>query len=452
MDVTPGLQTILARAWAGLLDHAANLVSLKPLVLLLTVLVRCLELPRNFDEIVSGAGGGYDDLASVAVRQISYAQTSGDVELKVNQLSLIIQFVQLSSKHPGFAQALLNKGFIAALVSALNTLAGTTTSITRRIIKRGLSLLTVYLVLPPMYPWISEAVRAGLLRFIISCAVKYSSGSQEDEIYRDLGWILFTLVPQSRISDVAVSTFVEECVEVLDSWESMGRPWAAACNNTMVPHLPDISTIANYSPSAAQSRPDENSNAARDARALSTALPNASVLIGVRATEKPAELYIMTNRRYSRHQCAFIRAMLDADYKRSKFQISCDIVLFMYAHPHPSAPDIANFYVQFDYTYNSGRVVATVLPRSDLQRELSASVFATYRGMRLHTILFAPPSMPEKRQFVYPLRVSSSTFDEGLRAIASEIPAGADVFWYKGLVEHKVRTLMETEGKVVEIH
>jgi hypothetical protein len=77
--------------------------------------------------------------------------------------------------------------------------------------------VTVYLVLHPMCPWTGERVRASVLRFIISCAVKYPSGPQENDTSGDLNCIVSSLVAQSLVSDVAVPAMqarlgMEECL------------------------------------------------------------------------------------------------------------------------------------------------------------------------------------------------------------------------------------------------
>ncbi|KAJ6573267.1 hypothetical protein B0H10DRAFT_2433615 [Mycena sp. CBHHK59/15] len=140
---------------------------------------------------------------------------------------------------------------------------------------------------------------------------------------------------------------------------------------------------------------------------------------------------------FPRRERAFIRALLDADYKRLKPQISRDVILFM--HAYPNTPD--TYFVHFDYTH-FGSVVATVRPRSDL-----VYLPAWYRRTRLH-VVFAARGKGPMPDYLVPLLSSSTAFDAGLHRIANEIPAGADI----SLVENKVWELIQATTEVVEIH
>jgi hypothetical protein len=59
---------------------------------------------------------------------------------------------------------------------------------------------------------------------------------------------------------------------------------------------------------------------------------------------------LILDKYFPRCERAFIRALLDADYKRLKSQISRHIILFMLAYPN--TPDA--YFVHFDYTHSSG--------------------------------------------------------------------------------------------------
>jgi hypothetical protein len=74
-----------------------------------------------------------------------------------------------------------------------------------------------------------------------------------------------------------------------------------------------------------------------------------------------------------------MHALIDADYKRLKRQISRDIISFMQAH-HDS-PDA--YLVDFDYTVRNG-VKATVQAQPAVPE-----LFASYRNRRLHVVFVA---------------------------------------------------------------
>ncbi|KAJ6540965.1 hypothetical protein B0H10DRAFT_2448380 [Mycena sp. CBHHK59/15] len=285
--------------------------------LLLRTLAEDIKKNENVQEIVDGVGS-YDELASLVVKQISLCVAYPEEQMRVLLVADILQFLTSTCEYDEFTDALLLVDMMSALVAALDALFGTAVDNTWPAIRRGLGTLITYLATAPMYPWIAGAVKAGLLRFIVSCAIKI--------------------------------------------------------------------TLDKYFP---------------------------------------------------RRERAFIRALLDADYKRLKPQISRDVILFM--HAYPNTPDA--YFVHFDYTH-FGRVAATVRPRSDL-----VDLPAWYRRTRLH-VVFAARGKGPMPDYLVPLLSSSTAFDAGLHRIASEIPAGADIW----LVENKVWELIQATMEMVEIH
>ncbi|KAJ7832447.1 hypothetical protein B0H13DRAFT_2679137 [Mycena leptocephala] len=379
--------------------------------------------PENFEEIVN-ASGGYDDLASVVVKHISLALTSPEPTLVI-LLSYIFEFM----------------GVITALIPALIALTGTATAVTNQCILRGMKVLVLSLTMDPMYRWVAEAVKAGLLQCTILCAVQFASMPQgESDIFVDLNLVVLRLLGKTLVSHAVVTAWrgasadahkasqipefaplpqyrhwkkiaklAGERVGMLQSWEASGCPWAA-CRKVQKRRI---------------------SSAVQIAKMLITAPPNVNTFIGAQLAEM----------RFPWRERAFMRVLVDADYKTLKPQISRDIVLFM--HSHPDAPNV--FFVQFDYTSVRG-VTATVLPQSNLDSA------PDYGSSRLHAMLLGM-GMVTQHPYVLPLQTNSTAFDAGLLRIAGEMPAGADASGYIQLVEEKVHALMQaTEGKVIEVH
>ncbi|KAJ7900449.1 hypothetical protein B0H13DRAFT_1883532 [Mycena leptocephala] len=292
----------------------------------------------------------------------------------------------------------------------------------------------------PMHPWIREGVEAGLLRFIVSCAVKYARGPQMEgtNIYGELNWIMKTILAQSLVWEVqsspemeeftqvplfsvwtTLATLVEQCAGVLNSWKSAMWKYQGKAR------LKALCILHKH--------------------LLLTAPPTANGRIGSQVTGKFANLLNNTtligsnsfDKQFHRNERAFMHALIDADYKRLKLQISRDIISFMQGHPH--SPD--TYLVHFDYTHHTG-VKVTVQARPAVPEP-----FSLYRNRRLHVVFvaFGVGPMP---QYILPLRESSTTFNAALHRIAEEIPAEADELW----VENKVRELMQSTEEVVEIH
>jgi hypothetical protein len=74
-----------------------------------------------------------------------------------------------------------------------------------------------------MHPWIWEAVETGLLRFIVSCAVKYARGPQMEgkNIYEEIGWIMNTILAQSLVPSRSVVTAVHSAHKEVQSSPEM---------------------------------------------------------------------------------------------------------------------------------------------------------------------------------------------------------------------------------------
>jgi hypothetical protein len=130
-----------------------------------------------------------------------------------------------------------------------------------------------------------------------------------------------------------------------------------------------------------------------------------------------------------------MHALIDADYKRLKLHISCDIIAFM--QEHPDSPDA--YLVHFDYMDHTKVTVQA--------RTATLELFPWYRNRRLHVVSVAFGLEPIPH-YIVPLRESSTAFNDGLHRIVEDKPADADESW----VEDKVRELMQSTEEVVGIH
>ncbi|KAJ6609127.1 hypothetical protein B0H10DRAFT_2226207 [Mycena sp. CBHHK59/15] len=170
---TPGARIILAGAWAALVRDN-NLLGKDPafreVVLLLLLLKQDVSDPENFGEIVAGVGGSLDDLAALAIKQISHAAISPKTEMTVGFLGSIMAFLnETSNGH--FNSALISKGIVAALVATAHAFADVTGRTIVPALQLCFMMLIDYLGMPPGYPWVIEALNAGLLRAIVAVGV-----------------------------------------------------------------------------------------------------------------------------------------------------------------------------------------------------------------------------------------------------------------------------------------
>ncbi|KAJ6541389.1 hypothetical protein B0H19DRAFT_315327 [Mycena capillaripes] len=124
----PGLRSILSIAWTTLLldDDAAedpNLLTRSSC--LLPALVRDIEILENFEEVVDGAGGSFDRLASAIIKQMSLIVTSTQTDtiaigILANAVGLLT--IPESEWQEEWISVLLRRGIITPIVSALRAL------------------------------------------------------------------------------------------------------------------------------------------------------------------------------------------------------------------------------------------------------------------------------------------------------------------------------------------
>ncbi|KAJ7249205.1 hypothetical protein B0H12DRAFT_701184 [Mycena haematopus] len=377
-------------------------------------------------------------------------------------LFFVLDFLNKTTAYDSFPVILLSRGILVPLLTALDTLTtgSTCTRFTADAILCGVQALTHYLTTGAVCPWVGHALDAGLLRFIISCALKSMTlpPTDREDMIGQLEWLVRSCLPLTLISYPVVTAMkrsfadaqrascvpkfaksplaphwnmltklVEERVVLLDAWEAAGSPSPRACANKMCGRIRarDEFKCCARCRTAYCSPECQQADWRADHRK--------SCKLGRNPLSYPFDWL------FSRRERAFIRLLLNTDYKRLKLQISRDIVLFMHAQAHADAPDA--FQVLFDYKRPEG-VKATVLSRSD-------DSAGRYRGTRLHAVLLG---LGTPKPHLFPLHTSSPAFENGLRCVANEIPVGADAPSYTTFVEAKVRALMQATEDVVEIH
>ncbi|KAF7341407.1 MYND-type domain-containing protein [Mycena venus] len=454
---TPGVRIVLTHGWMALLD-TDTIATPEAAIDLVKTLSHDVADRTNFEEIISAVGGSYDNLTSLMLKHISLALSFPEPDMRVRLLTYILHFLQAAGVNEGFPPTLVSRKIITTLLSTLDALTNTTEILTGAGIIRGLAVLAGCLQIEPVYLRVTEAVRAGLLRVIISCAVKDIQMPGGD-VPHELEWLVIRFLPRTLVfhgvvaamrdslSDtrtaaeipefkttplfphwIALDRSVDDRVGVLNSWESAGRPWSAVCENTV---CGAIKSMKGFNRCAGCESVLYCSSECQRADWRTSHREVCKLLL-------PHRPYSFDGR-FPRRARAFVRALLDADHRRLKFQTSYDIVLFM--HSHPDAPDA--FFVQFDYT--NGRASTSVFPRTELYLPVH------HRVNQVHTMLVMLGR--QEQRYLLPLRASSTAFTEGLSRIAGEIPAGANIILYRELVEHKLRALIqETEGRVIEIH
>jgi hypothetical protein len=232
-------------------------------------------LLKIFEEVLDGAGGTFDRLASAIVKQISLAlRANAEKNMIFPTLTTAMSFLAVG-KNKEWISILLSRGIIAHVLSALRTLDGFPTptipevalrqrpqiaSLDPRVIstKTGFEILINYITAAPGYLWVAEAIEGGLLNYLISSAAQ---GRHHD---MHLKLILGKILPLSLTSHAVITqmkkalpsvqkvsgsrrfmesplfpvwedlvALVTTRVVVLDSWEAAGAPSSIACDNML---------------------------------------------------------------------------------------------------------------------------------------------------------------------------------------------------------------------------
>ncbi|KAF8195237.1 hypothetical protein K438DRAFT_801847 [Mycena galopus ATCC 62051] len=264
MFATKGVRRILAAAWTTTVHHAyaADEPATLGIIALPLLALSDMKDLQNLDEVVDGCGGSYNALVFTLTKNISQAVANSKSKVAVTSITPVLLFLQLTFQiSSDFVAFLLSHGIISSLVSALDIdgLPSPTEGVPHRSIALFcLDTLIQFLNVSPGYPWTVHALRAGLLRRIVTSSGKMVTGSDAGK-YPEL---LLTVLPRtlvfypviaemkksfSRLETLSRSeefsrsllyepwnilkTLVDVRGKVLDTWEASGRPSSLACYN-----------------------------------------------------------------------------------------------------------------------------------------------------------------------------------------------------------------------------
>ncbi|KAJ7657740.1 hypothetical protein DFH06DRAFT_1297745 [Mycena polygramma] len=458
ISTQPGLRFVFTRAWtAVLLDHDGALEQSHvlrhsfALVEILTDGDRLedgLNIPKNFEEVVNGAGS-LDRLADAVLKQLSIGITSRTWDYPEKQPLALANVTFFMDVDPGrgrdWLSLLLSRGVVSLIVSALRlaeTLAGTMaltlSGKTSAFIKSCLVLLCRCVRVPPLYPWVAEAIEAGLMRVLVHGA------SQASGISAQVEFIIRQVLPGSLVSravlvqmkkalldvreisgrrrfkESSCFKFWEQLVAlansriaILNAWEAAGRPSYLVCGNI------SCGRTGLKGPFKRCSRCWSANYCSSDCQSVDWRDGHRAVCEDLRA-EQCVNPEIVPERELS-----FMRALVHFDYEQHWFDIAMDEIKLMRNHPSEE------FYIIFDYMQLSG--VMPVMQNRTTLPEHGVSVNATVEAewlrfaksdgrMRMHAMRVAEGF--DTRLRIFPSRGGSALFHQGLIKIAELDPLG----------------------------
>ncbi|KAJ7761828.1 hypothetical protein B0H16DRAFT_1688436 [Mycena metata] len=444
MFATEGVRRILAKGWATMVDHsfrpgepASSTVIGIPLLALSDT-----KTDVHFQEVVDACGGTYKSLAFTLTKNISQVVMHSKARYASTSITPVLYFLrEIFRVSPDFANYLLSRDIISSLMDFHPPPKAS------RTVELCLSTLIQYMDMPPGYPWVVKALRAGLLRHIITSAMSITTISEAGNCPE----LLLTVLPRSLVSYIVIAemkkafleletmarsekfsrsalfghwnalrALVDHRAKLVDAWEATGRALSLACYNLKC-HQVDrrecfrrcsICRTAVYCSRGCQ-RVDWM-DGHRD---------ECNVLLGAYLTFTKIGLLS--------HERNFIRALVHSDYRRLRVQISVTTVQFIAQYPNTL------FFVGFDYTGING-VQYFVLPMSQLGPEENiphcGRIARAPGRLTLHAVRIGHGTNWSNSGF--PLYATTSQFHDGLLPLGSERHNGThdgvgNVEWYE---------------------
>ncbi|KAJ7438366.1 hypothetical protein B0H11DRAFT_2254649 [Mycena galericulata] len=463
MSATSGFRVMVSKAWTFLPAIAEPRRELLLSDLSGFIADSSPGNPANRAELLEGAGGTLDDLASLVVEYL-YAVAKQDSPLipgsTASHISRLLSFLKAFDLYPDSVEdqewktvplgplvheSLLRNKFMEALVAAMVTLAGTPGPETRDALDECFMLLGRILLSAGGHLWLGTALQSGLLRVIVICATaKYGV-----RIHRHFRFLLCRIIPTAflyyhnvvqleialaDIDDlVSADTFreskifgdwetfvavAEERIEVLSDLEGGEYMACKACDNLKCNKIAAKTDFWRCSGcqvfyyccqdcQVADWKQGGHRTACRQYRSLSLNEP---------------ETNLFTRER------EFLRALIQRDYQSSITSICADQIAFMAAHP-ASEDDV--FITLFDYFANPVKIeihsatdsplAAILLSIGEEWTDMVARAKRSDGRLHLHVVR-AFQSREIIRYWVVPLRTETANIRDGLRDLVPRGP------------------------------
>ncbi|KAJ7113110.1 hypothetical protein C8R44DRAFT_984922 [Mycena epipterygia] len=478
IDLTPGVCILVARAWAFLLR--APIPNDDALAALCDLIGRPRQsrpldddiLQLHIDELIEGAGGSPTDLAELVVTHIRLAFSEPQRSFSSRNafiLEGVMLFIQNSQYRPHLpAEAFLSCGILRAIIQTVCDLNAAGIDGMDRILDNCFSTIHWLLETAPSFlPSVTEAVKVGLLRAIVSCgsgpAAKvalphlkrmFSHLASSSIHYRPL-CLMRDAIPDtealvrtrrfaaSYISD-SWSVFLkvlDRRFKLLEFFQSDRYYSVRACDNLACGEIvkrPDFKRCggcrSRYYCSETCQRADWRRGGHRNTcRALLTA-----------------------SRRFldplSMRELNFLRAVLHQDYLSSKFDILLQQIEFM-----THRPGVA-FYTSLDYTSGTGNPTTEIHPHSahdessdPAERDLIVRAAKSGGLMELHRMCL--PMGSRALMIWIPMRATSPRLHDGVREIAKELCGRGNLSDIRPQILRWIQELdMEAEDELLEVH
>ncbi|KAJ7626189.1 hypothetical protein FB45DRAFT_1005328, partial [Roridomyces roridus] len=392
----------------------------------------------SLSELLDACGGSPKTLLLALKQHISLAAAhprSSHAQYMINSAAVLVSYLGTVSRET--VRYLQSNGLIATFVSAMNI--GDAVGLGSPARPSALPSVIQLMYPPPGYSWVIRALEAGLLEHIITWGERMGPTPVSEGVFvelfdkflfRHLVYYpvivtmkkLFARLESAARSEKftrsglyprwhALKALVDARAVILEAWDAGGRPSFLPCHNLRCDQVGErhgfrrCSVCHNvvYCSRACQR------NDWRDGHRSECQLFQA-----IQETSAAA--------RFNYRERSFIRALLQADYQRLRISISMATVDFMAKKLNTP------FCISFDYT-SGAPVAADILPISSLKdsEPVAPHVGRIDRaGGRLVLHLLRIGRGGPNMIVVWPLRATTSEFQDGLKHIATQVAAGLD--------------------------
>ncbi|KAK7002403.1 hypothetical protein R3P38DRAFT_1733277 [Favolaschia claudopus] len=528
MDKTPHLYAIVGRAWniflnGDVVTDTAHEPELEEDRLMglddVSYFLRLWSWSESwgspsFEELVAGVGGTRSHLASLVVAHIHFALPTAStpaVEANVLHLVAMMYLVGGTGEESGtasrsrdsiFRDALLHKGAIAALTTAIQAIDGSTVPIAATVMQCMLRALVSLMNNFPRHKWVVQALDAGLLNVMLCCG----SAKRLKEMSALLDDLLYDILPSTTVYHSVLSAFQRGLAKIqhidvkarfgdeiyLELWEGLFR--------LVRPRLALLDEYDSGQLAASIHRACDNLECCnvvpkRELKCCNSCL---SAVYCSRACQKtdwkaghrqgcPILYAKRRGRPYSftaTKDRSFFRALVHDEYTRRREEVALELILFMHDDPKLE-PYVCFVYINGTCELDIGAMEDLLLSDGDkcdndndqeeyqtseavdlesdsghsddseLRYEREPYVDFSYdvsrtkgsRGklwLHLMDVLDRPGDEEQAQTWAFPIRYASGNESvmRGLREIAEELPKGANV---------RIRDLKPYLGRVREL-
>ncbi|KAJ7612894.1 hypothetical protein DFH06DRAFT_1484782 [Mycena polygramma] len=460
---TRGVRKIFARVWANTLysdEIASDTVALHELHRILRFLYTDIQNPAHLEDLLDGAGGTEGFVYSLKMH-ITYTCAAPPSEEAIGSLGAALKCATLiQGNYERLNPFLLSEDMVATIVMALRTLSKSLHTGATFFAHLCLFLLDQGLLNTPQ---LVRALEAGLLPLLIPItAMSQVAVESRDDMSHVLGTLFSEILPRGltsyrvvtqlrpTISDAMAAAsdnahfqqsplfedwmkfeeLAKSRIEVLDSWESAGKPLLHACDNLKCGLIKPKSEFKSCS--GCQS-------AAYCSRSCQTA--------DWQETHRDDCYTLLSARqRFSLpfRDRAFLRAIFHADHERMRLAIARRTVGFLRQNPGIPYCTAYNYREASAPTFEVGPQQSFNKVREQLGPDwvLQWRRMARSEGRMELNVLMLPQGFA-----LFPTRSSSSKYHDGLSDLATAIAPDA-------LDTHlgALMTAVEDDPDFVEIH